>query len=107
MKEEWKLVATHQMRLMEYPCGVQAGDILRLRGDLRVRDHRNQPTNETYPAGEENVVLYGNPEEPNVIWLERPNGVRHTWDETVLETFESTGRRDPRFTSGPSQTASG
>jgi hypothetical protein len=33
-----------------------------------------------------------------VIWLEAPDGERHTWgDDTVLDTFELTGLRDLRF----------
>ena len=97
MAKEWKLITGDSMTLGVYPCGVRAGDILRLSSELKIRDHDGNFTGIDHPAGEENVVLFGNPDEPDVIWLERPNGERHTWDSTVLETFELTGRRDPRF----------
>jgi hypothetical protein len=84
MTTEWKLITSDQMRLENYPCGVRAGDILRLRRGLHIRDHRNRMTGTIHLAGEENVVLLGNPDEPNIIWLERPGGEQHTWDETVL-----------------------
>ncbi len=98
MTKNWKLVTSDQMKLAVYPCGVAAGDILRLRGAIDVQDHNGNITGQSHPAGEENVVLFGNPGEPDVIWLERPCGERHTWDSTVLETFELTGRKDSRFT---------
>ena len=97
MAKEWKLITGDSMALGAYPCGVTAGDVLRLRSELKIRDHDGKFTGVDHPAGEENVVLFGNPDVPDVIWLERPDGERHTWDETVLETFELTGRRDPRF----------
>ena len=97
MTNEWKLTTHDQMTLREYPCGLRAGDVLRLRTDLHVRDHRGRQTGKFHPSGERNVVLTGNPSEPDVIWLERPNGEQHTWDSTVLETFELTDERDPRF----------
>ena len=97
MTEDWKLITSEQMILKKYRCGVRAGDVLRLRSDLHVRDHRDCLTGEIHPAGETNVVLMGNPTEPDVVWLERPNGEQHTWDSSVLETFELTGERDPRF----------
>ena len=97
MSEDWKLVTADQMTLEEYACGVKAGDILRLRSDLHIRDSHGQPTDKIQPAGEKNVVLFGNRDEPDVIWLERPDGEQHTWDLSILDTFELTGERDPRF----------
>ena len=97
MAKEWKLITGDSMALGAYPCGVTAGDVLRLRSELKIRDHDGKFTVVDHPAGEENVVLFGNPDVPDVTWLERPDGEGHAWDETVLETFELTGRRDPRF----------
>jgi hypothetical protein len=94
---EWKLVSSDQMKLEHYPCGIRAGDILQLRADLHIQDHNGQPTGTVYPAGEEIVVLFGNPDEPDVIWLRHSNGEQHTWGETILDTFEPTGRRAPGF----------
>lgn len=85
------------MTLEVYSCGVRAGDILRLRHDLHTRYHDGRPTGVIHPAGEENVVLFGNPNEPDVVWLRRPDGEQHTWDNTIFETFERTGLRASGF----------
>jgi hypothetical protein len=94
--DKWQFVPAEAMTLYKYPCGLQAGDVLRLRHDVHLRDHRDQPTGQVWRAGEEDTVLAGNPREPNVIWLRRPDNEQHTWDDaSVLETYEPTGKRDP------------
>jgi len=74
--------------LMVYPCGVQAGDRLRLKHDLHSVDHRDQRTGEVFPAGSLWTVVPGVESEPNVVWLHQPDQLPHTWDESVLDAFD-------------------
>ena len=76
------------MTLRTYGCGLSAGDRLRLRRDLPIRDHKGRPTGVVHRAGEIWTVLTGDPLEPGIVWLRQPDGERHTWDETVLDWFE-------------------
>jgi len=93
MADDWKLITPEMMTLREYPCGVVVGDLLSLRSDLHYRDHENQLTGQVRQAGEDAMVLTGNPDEPAVIWIRWRDGERATWDEDILEFFERTGRR--------------
>ena len=89
MSDSWKLIPAEQMTLRSYRCGVAAGQCLRLKRDLAMHDHAGRPTGAVYPAGEVWRVLGGNPSEPDIVWLWKPNGDRHTWDnETLLDWFE-------------------
>jgi hypothetical protein len=94
---EWKLITADQKTLENYACGVRAGDILRLRSALEILTHDRRPTGETWPPGDEHVVLFGNPSEPTTIELRRWDGETHFWNDTVLETFEHTGKRADGF----------
>ena len=88
MDYDWKLVTPDMMTLRDYPCGISAGDVVRLRADFHICDYKGRPTGEMHKAGETCLVLPGNPAEPNVIWLRWSDGEDHTWDETILESFE-------------------
>ncbi len=74
--------------LMTYPCGVRAGDRLRAKHDVVVVDHRGQPTGERFEGGSLWTVVSGVESEPTIVWLHQPDGMPHTWDETVLNDFE-------------------
>jgi hypothetical protein len=91
MSEDWKFVPPEEMQLRSYPCGVSTGDCLRLLKELVIRDHRNRPTGKKHSAGEIWTVLSGHPDEPDVIWLQQPDGERHIWDAMdMLQWFEIT-----------------
>jgi hypothetical protein len=92
MNEEYKLVTPEMMSLRTYPCGVSAGDIISLKEDLHYQDHKGKPSGKVRPSGSEAMVLTGNPEEPDVVWFRWRDGERETWDSTILETFEITGK---------------
>ena len=86
---KWQLVSDYP--ITEYKCGVRAGDRVRLRRDLVVRDHKGKPTR-THPAGEAWTVLSGSSVPPLDVWLKQPDGERHTWsdDDEFWNWFERT-----------------
>jgi len=86
--DEYRAVPASERTLLKYPCGLKAGDRLRLKSDLTIRDHDGRPTGERIAAGTIWTVLAGHPNEPSVVWLREPGGAEHTWDESVLEAFE-------------------
>ena len=76
---------------MSYRCGLLPGDQLRLKKDLVVRDHLDQPTGEVHSAGEVWAVTPDGCENPaGDLWLRQGDGELHTWsdDESVFEFFE-------------------
>jgi hypothetical protein len=83
--------------LWEYPCGLRAGDVLRLRHDRQLRVDREGTSAQVQPAGERNVVLPGNPDEADAIWLERPGGEPITIESSDLDAFDLSDQHDPRF----------
>jgi hypothetical protein len=87
-KDTYKLVTEYP--ITQYRCGARAGDRVRLRREMVVRDHKGKPTKEVHPAGEVWTVLRGTSEEPPVIWLRQPDGKSHTWsdDDDFLQSFE-------------------
>ena len=84
MKDDFELVTKYE--LIEYPCGLRAGDRLVLMHDFESRDEQGAVQNR-YERGEIWTVLPGVKNEANVIWLSQPSGKRHTWDNTIFETF--------------------
>ncbi|WP_158545449.1 hypothetical protein [Bremerella cremea] len=83
---EFKIVTSYTLPI--YPCGVHAGDQVKLKHDLPVRDPDGNVV-ATYPTGEIWQVLHGTVDEPEIIWLIKPNGQRHTWDDAdFLDSFE-------------------
>lgn len=83
-----------------YHCGAHAGDQVRLRHDIVVREHDGAPTGEVHRAGEVWTVLCGSAEQPPVIWLRQPDGQSHVWsdDSDFLVTFELLARPQPSDT---------
>ncbi len=80
--DKFKLV--NEYKLQEYPCGLRAGDKLKLKQNLEITDYEGNLTGECYQASEVWTVLSGVETEPNIIWLCQPDGERHTWDETIF-----------------------
>jgi len=86
-KSKWKLVTEYPVT--EYQCGIRAGESVRLRQELVVRDHRGKETR-VHHAGEIWIVLSGSAEPPVDVWLRQPDGKRHTWsdDDDFWNWFE-------------------
>ena len=87
-KPEWKLVTEYGV--VHYICGLSAGDVVRLKKEIVVRDYRERPTGEVLPAGGLWNVLSGSKDDPGIVWLRQPDGARHTWvdDPSIFEWFE-------------------
>lgn len=79
-KPKWKLIS--EFPVIAYRRGARAGEPVRLRRELAIRDHLGNLTGKVYPAGEIWTVLRGTAEEPKVLWLRQPDGAKHTWDDT-------------------------
>ena len=85
--DEWELIADYPVTT--YANGIQAGDRVRLRKQLVIRDHQGKATGIVHEAGDEWTVLSGTADEPDLIWLRQPDGDRHTWDvPSFPEWFE-------------------
>lgn len=92
--ESWQLITQDAMTLHDYPCGVSAGDELRLVSDLHIVDSSGRATGKVYAAGSVEIVLWGNPAEPNTVWLRHADGEQHTWDaNSLFEWFEPAADR--------------
>ena len=87
-RNDWKLVT--EFPVVEYQCGARAGDSLRLRKDIVVRNHLGNPTGQVHRADEIWQVLRGTESPPTVVWLRQPDGKSHTWDDDpgLWEWFE-------------------
>lgn len=77
-KPHWKLVTEYP--ITQYKCGVRAGERVRLRREIVVRDHRGEPTR-VHHLGEIWTVSRGSAELPADVWLTQPDGERHTWSD--------------------------
>jgi hypothetical protein len=87
-EDDYRAVDSREHTLRAYACGVRAGDRLRLKRDLAILDHEGRPSGQVIPAGSIWRVLPGNPEQPDVVWLQEPGGNPHTWDEDLFAHFE-------------------
>jgi len=79
-----------EFNIERYQCGLVAGDKLRLKHDIIVRDAEGEPTGDVHEAGGIWEVLTGAEADPEVLWLKQPDGEYHSWDDdpTVFEMFE-------------------
>lgn len=94
-RAEWKFVGADEMILHVYPCGLAAGDTIRLLHELVIRDFRHKLTGTVNLPGEVWKVLSGNPAEPHVVWLREPDDREHLWDnETIYDWFEVVSEGD-------------
>ena len=76
-KSDWQFVA--DKTLETYHAGIRAGDKVRVVKEILVKDEHGKII-DIHAAGEIWTILSGNHNEPDVIWLRRPDGERHTWD---------------------------
>ena len=94
---KWKLhIPDDSNRIVEYKCGLAAGQLVRLKKQLVVTC-KGKPTGKVHPVGEEWIVLSGVKTDP-VLWFQEPDGERCTWDDdkkSVEEWFELINRKDP------------
>ena len=81
---EYQRVVSSEHTLMRYPCGVAAGDRLRLRRALHLQNHLDSPVGAVIGTGSIWTVLAGLPAEPTVVWFEDPRGELHTWDDESI-----------------------
>ena len=77
-KPKWKLVTKYPITV--YHCGIRAGEKVKLRRELVVRDHRGKQMG-VHHAGEIWTVLSGSVEPPVAVWLMQTDGERHTWSD--------------------------
>ena len=87
-KAEWKLVNADSVT--EYKCGARAGERVRLRKDIVVRDERGELTGDVHRAGEIWSITRGSAVPPLDVWLRQPDGHTHTWtdDNNFWSWFE-------------------
>ena len=87
-KSKYKHVTDYPVT--KYKCGLKAGDRVRLKRDIVVRDHKGKPTGKVYRKGEKWTVLSGAKEKPLVVWFRQADGERQTWDDdkSIFDTFE-------------------
>ena len=74
----------------KYRCGLAAGDKVKLRVDIPVRDSEGQPTGGVHSAGEIWTVLSGSSQDPDALWFRQSDGELHSWDDdpSIYDTFE-------------------
>jgi hypothetical protein len=92
-----KLVTEYPIR--RYKCGLVAGDLVRLKVDLVIRDHRGRKTGKIHPRGKIWRVLTGSKEKQPVVWFRDDSGGRHTWDDnkkSIGIQFEKVHYSEPR-----------
>ena len=80
------------MSLEKYPCGVAAGEIISLREDLHYKDQNGNEIGKIRTAGEEAMILTGNQNEPEVVWIRWRDGEKETWDSSILDSFIIKGK---------------
>jgi hypothetical protein len=87
-KPEWKLVT--DFSVAEYRCGLRAGNHIRLKSDIVVKDVKRRATGAVHKAGEVWTVLSGAKDDPGVLRLQQADGKPHFWDDdmTVFDKFD-------------------
>jgi hypothetical protein len=78
--ENWKFVSEYPV--VQYKCGAEAGDKLKLKIDLHILDHKGRKTGEVHKKGEIWTVLKGAKTKPVVVWLRQQDGETHTWHDS-------------------------
>jgi hypothetical protein len=79
-----------EFTVMEYKCGLKAGDKVKLICDIIIRDDYGLPTGVAYAKGEIWDVQPGAKDKTVVVWFRRADGKLHTWndDEAIYKTFQ-------------------
>ena len=87
MDPKYKLPA--EFPVMEYKCGLKAGDKVKLIRNLVITDDYGLPTGKAYPKDEIWTVEPGAKGDTVVVWFRRADGKLHTWDddESVYKIF--------------------
>lgn len=87
-RERYKFVSIYPVR--KYRCGLKAGDQVRLKKGIVMRDHTGRATGKAYPSGQVWTVLPGARGNPTVVWLRQADGCVHTWDDhkSIFRMFE-------------------
>ena len=82
-----KLVTKYPV--MQYACGLQAGDKVRLKKAIEVKNHSGKVI-KFYPKGQIWTILPSAKSKPIVVWLLQEDGERHTWDDdkSLFKTFQ-------------------
>jgi len=88
MKNKWKLIVDFPVK--KYACGLVAGQRVRLRKNFQVKDPDGTIVGLVHKAGEIWEVIQGSKEPPIVVWLRRPDGEQHTWEDSasIFDFFE-------------------
>ena len=96
---EWKLhIPDRENRVTHYKCGFIAGQFVRLKQEIIVRDCDGNPTGKVHAAGEIWQVIEGVASDP-VIWFREPDGSRSTWDDdanSVKDWFDEATEAEQR-----------
>lgn len=95
---EWNLhISEENNRITRYKCGLMAGQRVRLKKELVIRDHHGKPTGNIHPVGEQWTVLAGVSTDP-VLQFKQADGSRHFGDDnaaSVNEWFEIESTQQP------------
>ena len=85
-----RYVPITEFDLLEYRCGLRAGDLVRLIKDIPILDQDGSPTGVRHEQGEIWGVLSGSHQDPDALWLQQPNGEWSSWDDgdSVWDQFE-------------------
>ncbi len=94
-KSSFRLVCDFDVQT--YRCGVKAGNSLRLRRDIEIKDHAGKPTGKVFREGGVWKVLPGAKDDIGTVRLMQPDGKLHTWDDdlTLLQMFEIVPGNNP------------
>jgi hypothetical protein len=90
-KNKSQFVLVTEYPVNEYKCGLKAGDSVKLRKEIVVRDIKGKPTGEVHPVGDIWKVIPGSKVGRIDVWFLQANGKRCTWDDdrvSIDEWFE-------------------
>ena len=78
-----------EFNIMEYQCGLKAGDRVELIVDFPVYEEDGSEVTRIHRKGEIWTVLTGADDDPSVLWLRQPDGELHSFDDdlAIFEIF--------------------
>ena len=88
-KDKYKLVTEY--KVTAYRCGLKAGDRVRLKKDIEIKNHDDLPTGKKFKKGDVWTVIPGSKEGRIDVWFRQSDGQPHTWDDdsqSITEWFE-------------------
>lgn len=85
--KKWKFIVRPVIE--KYKCGLNAGDRLQLKVDLKVKDNKGRVVCIERKGGIWSVIA-GVTGGDRIIWLLQPDGAEHTWDDddSIFDTFQ-------------------